>query len=246
MVPKFWSWLLPRNVEISCLYQYEHEISSDDRWQVTWTSLLEDAKGVGSETKGAQIDVFDRLIVASGFFSRPNTMQDDSVNVHKFRANPSNTCIHSSDYRDPSSVNGTHVLVLGNGFSGIDIAAELAESGKQVTVVFRNPTYILPRYLRGRPIDMLLYSRASRAKSRQLSLDKQYEKSHSVLSALSLQVGKDMEYSEEEKRKRPPFVCISDSFQKVASKITLIRSRVAAFDEKGPPLRLLVNFYYPQ
>jgi cation diffusion facilitator CzcD-associated flavoprotein CzcO len=60
--------------------------------------------------------------------------------------------LHSSAYRNPEAFAGQHVLVVGFGNSGGEIALDLAEAGVDVAVAVRGPVQLLPRELFGLPI----------------------------------------------------------------------------------------------
>ncbi len=60
--------------------------------------------------------------------------------------------LHSSQYRNPAPFAGKHVLVVGYGNSGAEIALDLAEAGTDVTLSVRSPVNIVPRELFGLPI----------------------------------------------------------------------------------------------
>jgi cation diffusion facilitator CzcD-associated flavoprotein CzcO len=62
------------------------------------------------------------------------------------------SCIHSSEYRNPSPYMGKRVLVVGFGNSGGEIALDLVEAHIDTTLAVRGPIQILPRDLLGFPI----------------------------------------------------------------------------------------------
>jgi putative flavoprotein involved in K+ transport len=53
------------------------------------------------------------------------------------------TVLHSGDYTEGAAWKGRNALVLGTGNSGHDVAQDLCASGAHVTIVQRNPTYIV-------------------------------------------------------------------------------------------------------
>lgn len=63
--------------------------------------------------------------------------------------------LHSSVYKNPAQISGQRVLVIGFGNSGGEIALDLAEAGKTVTMAVRSPVQILPKELLGIPITQL-------------------------------------------------------------------------------------------
>ena len=59
---------------------------------------------------------------------------------------------HSVEYRRPSSVPGARVLVVGVGNSAGEIAAELADAGRHVTLSVRSGAFAVPLTVAGLPI----------------------------------------------------------------------------------------------
>jgi len=63
---------------------------------------------------------------------------------------------HTAEYRNPASLPGQRVLVVGAGNSGTEIAVELADAGRAVTLAIRTGINIVPReYLGVLPIQYL-------------------------------------------------------------------------------------------
>ena len=60
--------------------------------------------------------------------------------------------LHSSVYRNSAPFSGKHVLVIGYGNSGAEIALDLAEAGIDVALSVRSPVNVIPRELFGLPI----------------------------------------------------------------------------------------------
>lgn len=61
--------------------------------------------------------------------------------------------MHSSQYRDPSQLAGKHVLVIGGGNSGCDVAVDAVHHAKSAVHSMRRGYYFLPRFLFGIPLD---------------------------------------------------------------------------------------------
>lgn len=91
------------------------------------------------------------VVVASGFFANPVVPrfpgQDDF----------GGPIMHSAAYRNPASLPGQRVLVVGAGNSGAEIAVELRRAGRQVAIVIRSGINIVPRDLFGVPVQYLGY-----------------------------------------------------------------------------------------
>src|SRR3954454_3430329 len=86
------------------------------------------------------------MVIATGMAAapyRPSWPDQDSY---------AGRIVHSSDYRNPAPYAGQHVLVVGFGNSGGEIALDLAEAGVDVALAVRGPVQVLPRDLLGFPI----------------------------------------------------------------------------------------------
>jgi hypothetical protein len=62
--------------------------------------------------------------------------------------------LHAHDYKTPDLFRGRRVLVLGAGNSGCDIAVEAAEHAQAAFISMRRGYHFLPKFLRGKPIDV--------------------------------------------------------------------------------------------
>lgn len=82
----------------------------------------------------------DAVVVATGRCHAPN------VPHWPGRSSYTGTLLHSARYRSPAPYRGQHVLVVGTGNSGTEIAAVLAGAGAaRVQISVRTPPNILPR-----------------------------------------------------------------------------------------------------
>jgi putative flavoprotein involved in K+ transport len=63
--------------------------------------------------------------------------------------------IHADAYRNPGELVGERVLVVGSGNSGAEIAADLAEAGRDVAIAVRKPPPVTRRELAGVPVHLL-------------------------------------------------------------------------------------------
>ncbi len=90
---------------------------------------------------------YQAVVVANGHYWYPNLI--------KFPGYFSGKQIHSHDYKTPNEFKNLNVLVVGIGSSGADIACEISKVARQTCLSTRSSTYILPKYILGRPIDHL-------------------------------------------------------------------------------------------
>lgn len=78
-------------------------------------------------------DGFDRLVIATGHFSKPNLPEFPGF------ASFQGTIIHAHDFRNASAFKDQRVLVVGSSFSAEDIALQLMKfEAKKVTISYRN------------------------------------------------------------------------------------------------------------
>lgn len=92
----------------------------------------------------------DALVVANGHHFEPSIPRFPGLDSFQGEV------VHSHNYIDPSSpaaLAGRSVCVVGSGNSGVDIASEAALASARVSFAMRTPTWILPKYLFGKPID---------------------------------------------------------------------------------------------
>lgn len=90
------------------------------------------------DTTNGSIDA-DIVVAATGIWSTP--WQPDINGLDQFGGQ----VIHSSEYKNPTSVEGDQVLVIGVGNSGSEIAVELANAGLDVAVSVRSGALFVPR-----------------------------------------------------------------------------------------------------
>jgi len=65
--------------------------------------------------------------------------------------------LHASDYKSPNqpvALAGTHVLVIGGGNSGCDIAVEVSRHAARTVHSTRRGYHVVPRFILGRPADV--------------------------------------------------------------------------------------------
>ncbi|WP_376099845.1 NAD(P)-binding domain-containing protein [Roseomonas sp. CCTCC AB2023176] len=120
-----------------------------------WTARLHDARGAAEEG-------FDRVVVATGQFSRPN--RPDFPGAETFAAT-GGTILHSSEHVDGAGVRGSRVVVLGFSKSATDVAVHAVEEGAAaVTLVHRDVAWKIPYFFGGAlNFKRVLYTRLAEA-----------------------------------------------------------------------------------
>lgn len=123
----------------------------DVRLGVTATSVARDDSGWAVSTSDGTLRA-TLVVVATGYNHTP--FVPDWQGASSF-AGP---ILHSSEYRNPAQLGGTSVLVVGTGNSGAEIAADLAEGGRAVSLAVRTTPNIVPRAVAGIPNQYLVLS----------------------------------------------------------------------------------------
>jgi len=94
----------------------------------------------------------DALVVATGYNHAARIPDWPGIDAYTGRV------VHSSEYRNPAALDARHVLVVGPGNSGAEIAADLAGSGVAVTLAVRTPPNLVRREVLGIPTQSLTVS----------------------------------------------------------------------------------------
>jgi cation diffusion facilitator CzcD-associated flavoprotein CzcO len=104
-----------------------------DGWSVTIT--------------GREPEPFRAVVVATGVLGRPRLREVPGTFTGRR--------LHSGEYRSPREYAGQDVVVAGMGSSGAEIAGELVEHARSVTLAVRTGTWVLPKHMLPRvPFDI--------------------------------------------------------------------------------------------
>lgn len=99
----------------------------------------------------------DFVAVCTGQFSDKNIITHPGQDAFLAQGGQ---VIHSSEYIDPTTVQGKRLVVLGGSKSATDIAVNAVENGaKQVTMVYRHNVWRIPYHIGGINFKWLLYPR---------------------------------------------------------------------------------------
>jgi cation diffusion facilitator CzcD-associated flavoprotein CzcO len=124
------------------------KLTESGQYSLTWEDVQ----------KATQSEIFDDVIITSGFFSKPTRVG----NFERFNGR----VMHSSEYTTPDIFAGRTVAVVGASFSSAEIAADVSSTAAVVHNVVPRPSWIIPRYLPLRPdkpnsafvpVDLLFY-----------------------------------------------------------------------------------------
>ncbi len=146
----------------------------DEKWQITF-----------EKDKKSHSDSFDHIIVANGMFSIPNLPQfNESA---KFRGK----IIHSAQYKQNIDFSNKDVVIVGGGFSAVEIASNISKTARSVFHVNRKSSWIIPKLISDKngilqPLDLLLYKREFVEEGvKPLSIKEKNRKTNRFLSKLT-------------------------------------------------------------
>ncbi|NQZ14533.1 MAG: NAD(P)-binding domain-containing protein [Alphaproteobacteria bacterium] len=201
--------------DLERVVRYDSEISNVSQNNNGWDVEL------NTERKA-----FDGVIVASGFFSTPYVpkhWQEDERAVHSTNVGPFN------------QYSGQKVCVIGNAFSGCDIAAGLAGAKAKVRHAFRRPYWLLPRNVEGVDVDRLFYQHSDpeNPKVKPSSLSGQYRQSNEYFSVLceGQLIHETLKINPESAK--PPYVAIADGYLEAVGSGTITLSAADHIDRRS-------------
>ncbi len=97
---------------------------------------------------GRAPEPFRAVVFATGVLGRPRMRDVPGTFAGRL--------LHSGEYRSPAEFAGQDVVVAGMGSSGAEIAGELSERARSVTVAVRKGTWVLPKHILPRmPFDLV-------------------------------------------------------------------------------------------
>ena len=118
------------------------EPAGDGGWRVSWRDVES-----GEEGSAAYTAVF----VANGHHWDARWPEPPFEGQDAFEG----VQLHVHDYKTPDVIEGKRVLVLGIGNSATDIAVESSRIAERTLLAMRRGAWILPKYLKGKPVDEL-------------------------------------------------------------------------------------------
>jgi len=135
-------------------------VPANGKWKVT----------VVHENKERE-EEFDGLLVCNGHHNVPRFPNFDGADSF------TGTVIHSHSYKYPEPFQNKHVVVVGVGNSGVDIASDVSHVSKKLYLSTRSGAAVLPKMIQGKPIDFMVnYFASSLPKSLSFVLARALEK----------------------------------------------------------------------
>jgi hypothetical protein len=104
--------------------------------------------------EGRSTDRYGAVIVANGHHWDARWPEPAFPGAEEFEGEQ----LHAHEYREPDTLPGKRVLVLGIGNSGVDIAVESSRIADKTFVSTRRGAWVIPKYLNGKPIDEIANS----------------------------------------------------------------------------------------
>jgi thioredoxin reductase len=111
----------------------------DGEWEVT----------VSERDGGRESRRYRAVLVANGHHWDPRWPEPAFPGSDRFEGEQ----IHVHHYREPETLTGKRVLVLGIGNSATDIAVEASRIAEKTLLAMRRGAYVMPKYLNGKPTD---------------------------------------------------------------------------------------------
>ncbi len=123
--------------------RFRTEVKSVDPAGKEWEVTVEGADGERETNR------YRAVIVANGHHWDPRWPEPAFPGADEFEGEQ----IHVHHYREPETLRGKRVLVLGIGNSATDIAVEASRIAEKTFLAMRRGAYVIPKYLKGKPTD---------------------------------------------------------------------------------------------
>ncbi|MEE2057787.1 flavin-containing monooxygenase [Rhodococcus artemisiae] len=122
--------------------RFEHEVQSAefDERSATWSLRVADA------TREVETVTCNFTVTATGLFSTPKKLDTDGIDDF------TGEILHTTEWTEQHDVEGKTAAIIGNGSTGVQLLARIAEDADQVYVFQRTPQWIAPREGYGEPV----------------------------------------------------------------------------------------------
>ena len=127
-------------------FAQHHGLYDAIRFNSKLSNATPDGQGWRLDIEGSKTPLFcDNLIVATGNYWCPR--------LPNFVGEFNGRIMPSREYKSPDQVRDKHVVVIGNGNTGCDIAVESGHVAKKVYLSIREGRFLLPKFMFGLPSD---------------------------------------------------------------------------------------------
>ena len=125
-----------------------HGLYDSIRFNANMRQATPDAQGWRLDLADNETPLFcDNLIVATGNYWCPR--------LPSFSGEFTGRVMHSREYKSPDQVRDKHVVVVGNGNTGCDLAVESGQVAKKVYLSVREGRFLMPKFMFGIPSDQV-------------------------------------------------------------------------------------------
>lgn len=146
--PKDWPRYVPRAQVVEYLEDYADHFDLNTIFGAEVTEVTPEGGGWNLR-HGKGSHQARAVVMATGFAETPR--YGDWPGLDRFPG----PILHTRFYKAPSDLPGRCVLVVGFGNSGSEIALDLVEDGREVTMAVRSPVNLLPKEILGVPTTSL-------------------------------------------------------------------------------------------
>ncbi len=209
--------------------QVTQVVRVNNKWSVEWINGHNESLSA----------MFDSVIVSSGVFTRAFT--PEILGLETFTG----SVIHAQDYKRPNPFEGKTVAVIGNAFSGCEIASDVTQTASKVFHIFSRPKWITSRYVKEKtsnrtlPSDLALFNRNILTKYKGLSRSECNELVNNICNALCTKQAKVCEeLTILVPSSDPAFIAISDSYLRQIENGSIIPKKSSITSLQGNTLYL--------
>jgi dimethylaniline monooxygenase (N-oxide forming) len=142
-----------KNFNVFPLIQFSHQVTSTNFHDNKWTISGKNAYANFT----AQTDF---LIVCNGTFSDPFIPQIPGIDSF---LDAGGQMLHSTQFHDAETCKNKQLIVVGYGKSAADVVTEASETAKSTHLVFREPKWKIPRFIKGINMKYMILSRLGEA-----------------------------------------------------------------------------------
>lgn len=153
--------IFPRNGEVLAMIRdmvATNQLGDVFRFGAEVTQLARDDEGYAitwQNEQGSRTDVFDRAVVATGRFMKPEFPEIEGLDSFTGKGGVQ----HSHRYKDPFALRDMNILVLGGSISSMEVASDQSMMGQgQVYMSQRRQRYVMPKMFAGVPLEFYAFT----------------------------------------------------------------------------------------